>query len=141
MASKHFPQSDNLRGRNTDRLDNLVVLEAQHFGHRHRRANGARRGGDVPADVVMLRPDSQAKLTLDLDPCDQRSEKGLARDVVFGRIGARVPFCGCEERAGDGTCWVDDGVEVRVVVVVDVRGDAVEECGVLRVGEGVLAVA
>lgn len=81
----------------------------------------------------MLRPDGEPELALHLDARDERGQELPAADAAEPL--ARPELGRREQRAGDGAGGVDDGVQVRVVVVVDVRGDAVQQGGVLGVGE------
>jgi hypothetical protein len=74
----------------------------------------------------MLRPHGQPELAFRLNAHDQREQELAAAE-------GPLPLRRGEQCTGDGARGVDDGVEVRVVVVVHVRGDAVEERGVLGV--------
>lgn len=133
VTAKHLPEANNLCCRDTNRLDGLFPVESQELRHGDRRADRPRRRGDVPADVVVLRPDGEAELALHLDPCDEGDQKLVAADR--DGVGTGLKLGGGQERAGDGARGVDDGVEVGVVVVMDMRRDAVEESRVLRVCE------
>lgn len=67
----------------------------------------------VPSDIVMLRPDGQAKLAFGLDASDEGKNELLPVDIAQG-------FCLREQRTRHGTCRVDDGFEMRVIIVVHV---------------------
>ena len=104
----------------------LGGIEEEELGNSDGGADAACRRRDVPSDVVVRRPDGEAGFAFCFDARDEGEDEALAVYVaeVFG-VG--------EQGARDGAGGVDDGFEVRVVVVVDVAGDAVDEGGVLGV--------
>jgi hypothetical protein len=126
VRAKHLPQPDDLRGGQADGMARLRHRKPQQLGDGDGGADGTRGRGDVPPHVVVLRPHGEPDLALGLDAGHQGDEE-------VGAVKGTLPLGDGEEGAGDGAGRVDDGVEVGVVVVVDVGGYAVEESRVVGV--------
>lgn len=81
---------------------------------------------DEPTDVVVFGPDTQSNFALSLDTSYQGEQEFFAGDSA-------LPFRDGEQ----GTCnWargVDELVEMRIIVIMDVGGYAIEKCGMLRI--------
>jgi len=86
----------------------------------------AHADNDLPAHVIVLRPHCQADLALGFDTGYKSSEEVLTRYAL-------LPLCHGKESAGYGPSRVDDRVEVRVVVVMDMRRDTVDQGSMLGV--------
>ena len=91
-----------------------------------RRADRAAGPGDVPAVVVVLGRDRDADAQLNLAAQHERAHRGGA-----ARLRRRRQR---EQRCRDRRGGMDHRREMRVVVVVDVPGEAVGERGEVRVG-------
>src|SRR5206468_6397707 len=72
-------------------------------------------------DVVVARIYRLANAAFDLHSKDERMQEGPA--------GHSRVFAEREDRGGDGTGGMDDGLEMRIVEVERVRGDTVEHRG------------
>lgn len=133
VAAEHLPQTHNLRRSHADSLHNLLSVELQQLGYGHGGAYGASRGGNVPPNVIVLRPYGQAELALNLDARSERKEEILA--AYRGGVGAGLPFSCCQQCAGHRAGGMDDCVEVCVIIIMDMRGDAVQESSMLGISE------
>jgi hypothetical protein len=110
---------DGLRGRHTQRPGGVLLVELEQpraAGGRAERAGGSR---DVPAAVVVLGIQRIAHAACNVDAEHQRVDHLAA---------ARAAHLGEREHGGsDRSCRMDDRLQVRVVEVERVRGDAVHE--------------
>jgi hypothetical protein len=98
---------------------------------------------DLPAYVIVLRPDCHAKLTLDFNASHQSEDKVFSRDTLLG-------LCICKQSARnwsvsaistrrtltlvDEMCSpsrVDNGGQMGVIVVVNMRSNTVNQCSML----------
>lgn len=74
----------------------------------------------------MLRPHRQAKLTLRFDAHDKSEKEIFARIPTF-------PLGGSQESTRHGASGVDDGIKMRVVVIMNVRRNPIKKCGMLGI--------
>src|SRR3546814_6568686 len=103
----------------SERPAHLLRIQPDGAADRRRRAEHAGGAGDVPAAVVVIRIDGIADAALHLDADDQRGQQLAARQ--------RADLRQRQQRRGDRPGRVDAGLQVGVVVVEPVRGDAVED--------------
>ena len=117
--AEHLAQARGLRRRDAQRPDHLLLGEAEQPARRRGGAEHARRAGDVPADVVVRRIDGVADAALGLHAQDEGVQEIRAAD--------RRAFREREDGGRDRAARVDDGLQMRVVEVEGVRGDAVHQ--------------
>ncbi len=112
-------QADRLRGRDAERHRGALRIEREQARAARGGAEHAGRTGDVPAAVVVVRVDSVADAAGHVDAEHQRVDDiAAARAAVLGQR---------KHRRGHRSGGMDDGLEVRVVEIERVRGDAVDE--------------
>lgn len=80
-----------------------------------------------PSYIVVLWPDGQTNLALGFDACYQSNNEVFARHAPF-------PLRHGEECAGDWTRGMDDGVEVGVIIVMNMGRNPVDQSSMLGVG-------
>jgi len=117
--SEHLAQPRGLRRRQADGPDHLLRREAQQFSDRRRRTEYAGGAGDVPAGVVVRRIHGVADSRLGFEAEDEGMHEIASADRIRAGVG--------EQRRRDGRRGMAVVTRRRVVVVVDVRGDAVQE--------------
>ena len=101
------------------------AVEPQQRADRDRRAEHADAAGAVPAGRVVRRVRGVAQPRRGLEAEHERVDEVAARDAVRARVG--------QQRGGDRRAGVDVVARQRVVEVLDVRRDAVQQRGVQRV--------
>ena len=118
-------QADRLRRGDAERHRRLLLVEAEQPGAAGGRAEHAGRSGDVPAAVVVVRVHDVADAAGDVDAEHQRVDH-------LAPAGA-APLGQRQHRRGDRPGGMDDRLQVGVVEVEGVRGDAVDERGARHV--------
>ena len=101
------------------------AVEAEQRADRDRRAEHADAAGAVPARGVVRRVRGVAQPRRGLEAEHERVDEVAARDAVGARVG--------QQRGRDRRAGVDVVARQRVVEVLDVRRDAVQQRGVQRV--------
>ena len=123
--AEHLAQPGRLRGRQAQRPDHLLLGEADEFSDGGRRAEYADRAGHVPADVVVRRVDDVPDARGGLESQDECLDEVATAHAVGAGIG--------KERGAHRRARVAVVLGRRVVVVLDVRADAVHQRGVKRI--------
>ena len=124
-GAEHLAQSHGLRGGEAQRPDHLLFGQAEQLAGRRRGAEHAHRAGDVPAHVVVRGIDGVADAAFDFDAEHQGVQEIAPADRAV--LGQR------QDGRGHRTGGMDDGPQVRVVEIEDVRADAVHQRGVQHV--------
>jgi hypothetical protein len=123
--AKHLADAGRLRCRQAERPHHLLGVEAEQLADRGGGAEHARRRGDVPAGRVVRGIHGVADARFHLEPQDERVHEIAARHRVRARIG--------EQCRADGHARMNEILGQSVVVLVDVRADAVHQRRVQRV--------
>ena len=119
---EHLAEAGRLGSSDAQCPGHLLDIESEDLADSRRSAEHAGRAGDVPADVVVRGIDSVADPAFDLDAKDEGVQELSARH--------RQALRQRQERRGNGTCRMDDGLQMRVVEIEDVARNAVEERGI-----------
>src|SRR5262245_2191313 len=119
-AAEHLAQSDRLARRKPEGPGHAFGVEFEELADCGSRAEHAARARDVPADIVMRRKHRIADPAFDFDAENQRVDEVRSRDRAAFGIG--------KQSACDWTGGVNDGTQMRVVEVKDMRAYAVDQC-------------
>src|SRR5690606_1302248 len=104
--AEHLAQARGLRRGEAERPGHSLRIQPEKPAGGRGRAEDARRAGDVPSAIVVLRIDGIADPALDLDADEEGGDEVPAGDATRLRHG--------EERGSDRPRRMDDGLEVRV---------------------------
>ncbi len=117
--AEHRLEPGRLRRGYTQSPDHLLFVEPEQLAGGGRATEYTRGAGDVKAALVVRRIDCHADAALGFDAQDE-----CVHEILTARV---QPLPEREDRRCNRARRVNDGFEVRVVVVEHVRGDAVEE--------------
>ena len=118
-GAEHLAEPRRLRGGNSEGPGHLLFVEPEEAPGGSRRAEDARRAGDVPSHVVVRRVHSVADAAGHFHAKNECVQELSACDASRFGIG--------EHCRRDRTARVDDGSQVRVIEIEGVRGDPVHQ--------------